>query len=433
MKWLERLKQVDFPQLVHLQLELRPTLRAIPYWFAAVLVGGLAVVYSSSFSAVIEASQWVQQHYPMALLGMGPVAFVLASWLVSRFAPLAGGTGIPQVTSIIPLDAVNGAAQIEKTLNLKVAVVVILSSLICVLGGGSVGREGPMVHIAACVFYFVARQFSVIWPYQEHRSWIVAGGAAGVAAAFNTPLAGIVFVLEELAQQHFHQFKTVVISAVIVAGMMAQWLSGKYLFLGYPKIETVGFAAVPYAVIVGGVCGTLAGIFERLREWSSEASKMAREKFRLGFAALMGLIVSGIAVFVDHRTIGGGIGAIQEFLFRDGKASWGFLFGKFFALLFSYLSGCAGGFLAPALTLGASVGSKLAGWLSPKDHNLLVMVGMAGFLSAMTRAPFTALVIVMEMTDRHSTIFLLMISSLVAFGTSRLVMLKRPTKELPVG
>ena len=73
-----------------------------------------------------------------------------------------------------------------------------------------------MVHMAACLFYVVGRQFHRLWPYTEHRSWIVAGGAAGIAAAFNAPLAGVVFVLEELAQQHFHQFKTVVISAAII-------------------------------------------------------------------------------------------------------------------------------------------------------------------------------------------------------------------------
>lgn len=421
MKFLERFKGIDYNRLVQLQLELRPTLRGIPYWLAAVLVGFVAVVYSSAFGAVITVSQWVAVQYPMALLVMGPLSLAFGSWLVIRFAPMAGGTGIPQVTSLIPMDSATGAEQIDRTLNIRVAAVVILSSLLCVLGGGSVGREGPMVHIAACIFYFVAKQFSIIWPYQEHRSWIIAGGAAGVAAAFNTPLAGIVFVLEELAQQHFHQFKTVVISAVIVAGMMAQWLSGRYLFLGYPRIDHVGFSAFPYAIVVGIACGVLAGLFERCRESMVKRTAVAREKHRIWFAALMGVLVALIAIYVDVRTIGGGIGAIQEMLFTGEKATWGLLVGKFFAVILSYLSGCAGGFLAPALTLGAAVGSKIAWWLSPTDHNLLVMVGMAGFLSAMTRAPFTALVIVMEMTDRHSTIFPLMITSLIASGLVRLV------------
>ena len=141
---------------------------------------------------------------------------------------------MPQVIKALSFDPNSQQKELHSYLSLRVAVVVGLSSILCVLGAGSLGREGPIVHMAACLFYFIGRQFSRIWPYTEHRSWIIAGGAAGVAAAFNAPLAGVVFVLEELAQVHFHQFKTVVISAAIIGGMISQWLSGRYLYFGYP-------------------------------------------------------------------------------------------------------------------------------------------------------------------------------------------------------
>jgi len=420
-----RARSFDYLKWVREQLERRPELRAIPYWVAVVCVGFVAVAYSSFFGVIIEHSQAFAKTHPYFYLAWGPLCFAVAASVVVRFAPAAAGSGVPRVTEAIQLDAENEKPKIDSILNLRVGIVIIISSIIATAGGGSLGREGPIVHIAACVFYFVGRQFSILWPYQEHRSWIIAGGAAGVAAAFNTPLAGIVFCLEELAQQHFHQFKTVVISAVIIAGLVAQWLWGRYLFLGYPKLESVGLFSVVYAVGVGAACGIMVGIFHRVRSYFDTRLNSLFPARRILLAAFIGLIVSAIAVFIDTRTIGGGLGSIEEMLLGGGHASWTLFAGRFFGVVLTSLSGVSGGLLAPALSLGAMVGSLTSSFLSNSDHNLLVMVGMAGFLSAMTRAPFTALVIVMEMTDRHSTIFPLMVAAVVGLGATRWVGGKR--------
>ena len=284
------------------------------------------------------------------------------------------------------------------------------------------------VQVAACLFYFMGRHFHRLWPYSEHRSWIVAGGAAGVAAAFNAPLAGVVFVLEELAQQHFHQFKTVVISAAIVGGMISQWLSGKYLYFGYPKIGDVPFSSVPWALLVGVLCGLFAYPFNRMVQikW--------REKFpnyfntRLKFSIVTGLCIAAIAVFVNPGSIGGGVSVIEDLLMKEQHGTWSLIAARFFGTIVSHLSGCAGGFLAPSLGLGAAIGSKIATLASYSNHGLLVLVGMAAFLSAIIRAPFTAWVIVMEMTDRHQAIFPLMVASLVSHGTLVLIMDRRKGK-----
>lgn len=422
---LEEARTFDYLKWVREHLEKRPELRAIPYWVAAVAVGFVAVIYSSFFSRVIERAQDFAVAHPYIFLAWGPLCFAVGASIVFRFAPAAGGSGVAKVHAAVLLDSQKEQATINSFLSLRVALVIVLSSIVTTAGGGSMGREGPIVQISACVFYFIGRQFSVLWPYQEHRSWIIAGGAAGVAAAFNTPLAGIVFVLEELAQQHFHQFKTVVISAVIISGMIAQWLWGRYLFLGFPKLAAVGPMSVVYAAIVGSLCGGLAGSFERVRSYFDVRLNRLFPARRVLLAAFLGLIVSAIAVFIDRRTIGGGIGTIEDLLRGDLVASWKILAGRFFGVTLTSLSGASGGLLAPALSLGAIVGSLSSQWISPGDHNLMVLVGMAGFLSAMTRAPFTALVIVMEMTDRHSIIFPLMVASLVGLGTNRLVAGKR--------
>jgi H+/Cl- antiporter ClcA len=249
-----------------------------------------------------------------------------------------------------------------------------------------------------------------------------------VAAAFNAPLAGVVFVLEELAQQHFHQFKTEVISAAIVGGMVSQWLSGKYLFFGYPKIGTVPFSSIPWALLLGILCGAFAYPFHRLLkiDWRDKVPNYFRT--RLGFAIFTGLCVAAIAVFIDPGSIGGGVAVVESLLLNDQQATWSLIASRFLGTIVSHLSGCAGGFLAPALGLGAAVGSKLATITSYPNHNLLVLVGMSAFLSAIIRAPFTAWVIVMEMTDRHQAIFPLMVASVVSHGMLSLIMDKRKGK-----
>lgn len=421
----DKINWQDVKKFLTLQTEVRPHLQGLPYWAGAALVGLVAVIYSGLFTSCIQATHSLFSRYPEALFVTSPICFLLATWLVERFAPAAGGTGVPQVIHALHLDCATQKEEIHNYLSLRVAGVIILSSLLAVLGAGSLGREGPIVHIAACLFYFVGRQCTKIWPYTEHRSWIVAGGAAGVAAAFNAPLAGVVFVLEELAQQHFHQFKTVVISAAIIGGVVSQAISGKYLYFGYPRVGDVLLSSIPWAILVGVICGIFAYPFQAMLKVDWKAKMPLFFQHRLKFAALIGLCMACLTYFVSSDTIGGGVSVIEDLLFKDGKATWSLIAARFLGTALSHLSGCAGGFLAPSLALGAAIGSKLSEITAYANPSLMVLVGMSAFLSANLGAPFTAWVIVLEMTDRHSAIFPLMVASLVAHGTLSVLLGKR--------
>ena len=408
--------------LLNLQKQIRenPVLENFPYWIAGFLVGILAIFYSAVFEAAIELCRWVLTEHRSWLFVLAPFCFVVGRLIVERIAPSAGGSGVPQVIQALSLESPRQNNEIEDILSLKVASVVILSSVFCVLGSGALGREGPMVHIGACLFYVVGKKFGRIWPVIEHRSWIMAGAAAGIAAAFNAPLAGVVFVLEELAQQHFHRFKTAVLTAAIIGGVVSQWLSGRYLFLGYPKLGVVPLSSIPWALGLGILAGLVSVPFllmgsNRVRGWFKLYFRT-----RIQIAAATGILAAAIAVFLNSNSIGGGISVIQDLLFEPGfRADWSLILARFLATTLSHLSGCAGGFLAPSLALGAAIGSWFSVVTDYSNHNLLVIVGMSAFLSAVVRAPFTAWVIVMEMTDRRSAIFPLMVASIASYGTSR--------------
>jgi len=397
-----------------------PSLHGIPYWLAGLAVGVTACLYSEFFSGFISVAQSYAQSNPILFVCCAPFLFVLSHLMVERFAPSASGTGVSTVHRAI--QAEGDASCVRSLIGLRVAGVVVLSSLVAVLGGGGLGREGPMVLIAACVFYAIGETSKRWWPFREHRSWLIAGGAAGIAAAFNTPLAGIVFVLEELAAAQFHQFKTVVISSVIMAGVAAQWLSGRYLYLGFPKITTVPISGLLWVVLVAVIVGTFAGLFLRLVQILDPWAKRARAKQKILVPAFLGLCVALIATYVTPRSVGGGINLIIDILFKGPEnANWTVFGARFASTVLTHLSGVSGGFLAPSLSLGATMGSQVATWWSPENHNLLVLTGMAGFLAAVTSSPFTALVIVMEMTDRHSAIFPLMIGASISHGFAWLI------------
>jgi H+/Cl- antiporter ClcA len=387
---------------------LRPYLQGVPYWLAAALVGIWAVVYSGAFARCIEMVTALYAQNPYYLFLTSPLCFFLSVWIVEKYAPTASGTGIPQVTQALAIDS---PAEIESYLSLKVALVVAASSLLSVLGAGSLGREGPMVHMSACVFYWVGLRSRKFLPYEDHRCWIVAGGAAGVAAAFNAPLAGVVFVLEELSHQHFHRFKGAIITAAIIGGLTAQAISGRYLYFGFPKLSTVPTSAVFWAIVIGTVCGLSSFPFNKMLaiDWAKILKVGTRKKL----AVLAGLTLAAIANFINPASLGGGMSMIQNLLFEDKAASWSAIVARFLGTTISHLSGCAGGFLAPLLALGAAIGSKFAQLAHYPNPHLMVMMGMSAFLSAIMGAPFTAFVIVMEMTDRHSAIFPLMVAALV--------------------
>ena len=210
----------------------------LSYWIAAFLTGLIAVGYAFVISQAEKFSSGLLLSHPYVFLVFAPISF-LASWgLVFRFAPEAKGSGIPQVMAAIELpEFEKNEGFLENLLGAKTLVIKVLSSVLCVIGGGAVGREGPTIQIAASVFHFVNRVSKRFSLSVNYHFGLIAGGAAGIAAAFNTPLGGLVFAIEELATSHFNRFKTALISGVIISGLVAQWLTGTYLYLGYPQMR----------------------------------------------------------------------------------------------------------------------------------------------------------------------------------------------------
>jgi H+/Cl- antiporter ClcA len=399
-------------------------LSAIPFWIASLFTGLIAVAYTNLFNfsegLLHQALHW----QGWLIFVLAPLSFLLGWFIIKKFSPNAGGSGIPQVMAAIDLSAQKNEKAISKLLSLRIIVCKILSSLCMVLGGGAIGREGPTIQIAGSVFRIVNKCIPLSWPKLSQKSFILTGAAAGLAAAFNTPLGGIVFAIEELARIHISVFRTALFTAVIIAGLAAQSLLGPYLYLGYPDVRNlhpfIFLGVIAVAVMAGLLAGLMCKGILYIMKWRRSLNNAGSVLFVLG----LGLFIASIAFFVNDNILGSGKDLMNARLFTDNKAeSWHTMLLRIIGPMLSFNTGAAGGIFAPSLAAGASVGAFFSGLFDfmGANANVLILSGMVGFLTGVTRTPFTSAILVLEMTDRHSVIFHLMLAAMVASMASLLI------------
>lgn len=391
-------------------------LNALPFWAGAFIAGAVAVLYAKLFSWAELGTHLIYEKANWAFYIITPICFVLAWWLVSKYSPYARGSGIPQVSAAIELSNPKHNYKVNSLLSLRVVFIKILSSLIMVFGGGIIGREGPTIQISGSIFKKINDLLPSWYPKISKRNMIVTGAAAGLAAAFNTPLGGIVFAIEELTKTHFSFFKSALLTGVIIAGLTALNFLGPYLYLGYPQLDGVTpwviIAIVPLAFITGiggsGMGKIILYIFKK-------KSILKKNYHKVIYVAICGLIIASLAILIDSRTFGSGKEIMTSILFTNQKhLEWYVPILRVTGSIVSFSIGSSGGIFAPSLSAGASIGAVFAGWfhLSNNETNLIILCGMTGFLTSITRSPFTSSILVLEMTNSHNVIFYIMLTAL---------------------
>jgi CIC family chloride channel protein len=305
---------------------------------------------------------------------------------------------------------------------LRTSLVKITASLFSIGSGGSIGREGPMVQTAALLASLLGRwrQFST----QQLRLLVACGAAAGIASSYNAPIAGSFFVAEIILGTIAMESLGPLVAASVTATLTTMVLSGSHTLYEVPRF-TMGspLEMGPY-LLLGLIAGTLAPWFLRsLRH--AEAMFVATKLplvARLGFG---GLLVGIIAVNVPE-VCGNGYSVILQIL--HGEIAWMVLLGilccKWLATASSVGSGAPGGVFTPTLFMGAAAGSLFGSavqilWPGAPSPGAFALVGMGAFLSAASRAPVMAVIMLFEMTLSYDIILPLMLSSVVAFFTAR--------------
>ena len=427
MAWLEKVRnraRLVFDLIDNETLK-SSFLRGFPFWIASLLTGLVAVTYSKLFAYSEGLMHYLFNWHQWILFVLTPVCFVLGWWVVNKFDKNARGSGIPQVMAAIELSNPKHESKIDHLLGLRIIFIKVASSLVMVMGGGAIGREGPTIQIAGSIFRMVNKWIPKAWPKLSGQSFIMTGAAAGLAAAFNTPLGGIVFAVEELAKIHIRFFRTALFSAVIIAGLTAQGLLGPYLYLGYPDVSDLRFTiffGVAATAIIGGLGGSFMskGILAAMR-WKKQLKSPGRN---LIYLLGLGLFVALVANFLSPKILGSGKNIMLTTLFTANKyESWYTPLLRMMGVGIAFTTGAAGGVFAPSLAAGASIGAYISGLfhIHAANANILILSGMVGFLTGVTRTPFTSAILVLEMTDRHNVIFHLMIAGMFSYLAAVLI------------
>ncbi len=395
------------------------------------LLGGAALValMSLGFAYLADKAlawnrQWVAYNGWLALLVL-PFSLAALRWLTLRFAPNAAGSGIPQVIGALSLPP--GPSQ-NSLVSLAQSLWKIPLAFFGMLAGASIGREGPSVQVGAALMLawgdFWKRRGVQLRGFHANEL-IAAGAAGGLAAAFNAPLAGVIFAIEELGRGTVLRWQRLVLIGVLAAGFLVVAVQGNNPYFGVFGGAPLSQDMVMWIIICGALNGALGGIFAWLL--GKGAAGVAPQSWRawirthpIWTAFAMGLALAVIGLCTAGSVYGTGYAAAADLLNGVPSVPDGFGLAKLAATVASYWAGIPGGIFTPALTTGAGIGHhiwEVAG--GGVDQRVLVLLSMAAFLAAATQAPLTASVVVMEMTGSQPMLFWLLIGSLLASGVSR--------------
>ena len=395
--------------------------RALVLAFAA--AAGLTIVGFTWLTDVALAgfNHLVAWHWWLPLLWM-PLATAAAVWVTRRYAPGAAGSGIPQVMAA--LDTAVAPRDVGLFVSLRLAAAKLLITAWGLFAGLSLGREGPSVQIAAGVMHSARRWLPERSAITDH-GLLVAGGAAGIAAAFNAPLAGVMFAIEELSRRPEQRSSGLLVAAIVLAGLMAVSVYGNATYFGVIQVPAVGWPLLLPGLLVALFSGAAGGVFSRLllRSIAGGGDRISawRARHPIYFAAGCGAAVALIGIATAGATYGSGYQTTRDLLGGIGSAPVVYALGKLVATWLTVWSGVPGGLFAPSLAIGAGIGNDVALLTGFSDHSALIALGMAGFLAAATQAPLTAFIIVMEMIDGHSMVLSLMACALIASLVSKLI------------
>ena len=389
---------------------------------AIFLLGGIAVGAAAVALALLADRAQIAfaeliARWRMASLLVTPLGFAVSVYLTRRFFPNSQGSGIPQAIAARQL---SDQAARGRLVSLRIAVGKILLALLGLLCGASVGREGPTVQVGASVMFAIGRMSPRLQP-----GLILAGAAAGVAAAFNTPLAGIVFGIEEMSRKFEMRTSSIIIGGVIAAGLTSLALVGNYNYFGSSS-TMLRPGSDWLAVLICGVCGGLAGgLFSRIlitvaRGLPGRVGANIKTH-PIAFAFLCGLGCAACGIASNGTIYGTGYAQVKATLENGAPLPTSFAFFKFAATVLSSISGMPGGIFSPSLAVGAGLGFDVAQLFPTAPLGPIMLLGMVAYFAGVVQAPITAFVIVTEMTNNHAMVVPLMAASLIAYATSRTI------------
>jgi len=393
----------------------------------------IGVVVGLGAAGLIILVDWLEEFFLPFAIDEGrawifltvPTGFLFAWFVAKRFAPEVAGDGVPEAIASLE---VHGGRMRARTIPLK-----ILATAVTVGAGGSAGREGPIVQIGGAIGSVVSRRFNL--GEDQVRSLVAAGAGAGIGAAFNAPIAGMLFALEVILSSFAARHMSAIVLASITAAVTTRTIVGPELAIRAEPYQLGNFSELflyaGLAIVVVAVGVFFLKLLDRVETF------VRRPGRSLGFLrpVLSGSIVAGL-IFFEPRLFGTGQNTTNDLLLGERVSSitgtisdfwWVFVLlalGKAVATSFTISSGASGGAFMPSLFMGAAVGTGFARLVGPVwglgpeiEPGAFAVVGMAAMFAVVGRAPLTAILIVFEVTGARDYQLILPLMLTATLGT----------------
>ena len=411
----------------------------------AVMAGAGALFFIFADRGATTFSAWLWSVAPWAVFLLMPLGLLLILWLRDHVFPWTDGTGIPQ--TIAALEKGPGELR-DRLFSPRVAAGKAILTALGLFSLFSIGREGPSVQLGACFMHWAGRwaRFPV---HLAERGLIMAGGAAGIAAAFNTPIAALVFAFEEIGRCFDKRNLGIIIRTVMVACLVCLAFVGNYYSFGQVDfgrglpLEFLSPGPWMVVLVVGVVGGLLGGLFAKvLLVLVPHMTRLMKKHFVL-VALVVGLSCAALAWISNGATLGTGHGAARALVLQDSTAYLATLspeeiaalqatrenIGPWYALqraaasMLVLLTGIPGGLFDPSFSIGAGLGQTTAGWFAWSGASLqsLILLWIVAYFSGVAQSPMTSFIIVIEMTGAIAFTLPLGLASIVAYEVSRRV------------
>jgi H+/Cl- antiporter ClcA len=386
------------------------------FWIGAILIGLL-------ISSMTLLSEWAGQSYRSISLAypwfnfiIAPFGLALTAWISTQFFPGTQGSGIPQVKIALEQDTEASRAQFT---SLRITIGKIFLPIMGLLSGASVGFGGPATHVGASLMASLGKIIKFPSHYTA-RGLLLAGSAAGFAAMFSAPLAGIIFAIEEMGRTLDDRISSLVLTAIILSGVTAySILNHTFFFTDELLILPMGkqWFAIPFCGIIGGFFGA---VFSKVIVRGQRYIHKLNQPIIL-IAFVCGLLIAILGYLSDGESFGTGYQLTRNIIEHDATIDPLFPLYKMLATCATFLSGIPSGIFVPAIATGAGLGANLADWFPIAPTSIMILLTVTAYFSGMLQSPFTAFVVVLEMTHSHEISIPIIASAFLATGTARLI------------
>ncbi|MCF7970921.1 MAG: chloride channel protein [Methylococcaceae bacterium] len=394
-----------------------PWKHRLVFWLGAIFIGVLIATMTLLSEWVAELFRTTSLAYPWFKFLIPPFGMAFIAWVTFRFFPGSQGSGIPQVKTALEIPYT--LSQRTKLVSLRIAIGKSFLPILGLLSGASVGFGGPAVHVGASLMSSLGKAANFPSLYMS-KGLLLAGSAAGFAAMFSAPLAGILFAIEEMGRALEERISTLVLTAIIFSGITAYSILHHTIFftdnaLDFPMDKS--WLAIPFCGIIGGFLGA---IFSRIIVSGFHVLKKLQLPLVL-LAFVCGLLITLLGFLSHEETFGTGYQMARNIIYSAAPIDPLLPVYKMLATLATFFSGIPSGIFVPSLATGAGFGANLAHWFPIAPAQVMILLTMTAYFSGMLQSPLTSFALILDITHSHEISIPIIAAAFIASGVSKLI------------